>query len=395
MDKEVLDRYIICRYLYRIGKSPISDADYDVLHLAIKEAGLLPEYTERSYDDDPIPFDLLVTYGYTSVDVSNNTPRDDSFLIEDKSMSIDSVTSHEEVWSFFSKFKGIRKVLSVKLDGNNIKCDVENDAFNLCLTRGRDSNGFDVTQPMRYIFPANASLPGRFLMRGECFIDESYLESLRKRYDDSIYKTPKSAAISLLLRPSEHSREDYEYLRFYAFSCDGLATSVSETYEKLSQYGFLVPPYLVLENEPETYEDFVVWFESILDDIRDKQGSLSADGLVLEIDDNAIETEIQGMYDNRQIALKYHHWKSKTYTGVIKDVIIEQRKAFCCCKVEIIPIVTDDNSTATIINTFNPSFLIDNGLTIGSVIEFERWAGTVNIMVGGKKIHLDTKEVLA
>jgi NAD-dependent DNA ligase len=369
-----------------VGKSPISDEEYDSMLEEVKSAGALPEFVGRTYDDDPIPMELLVKHGFLSGVVVEEGKREiPPELLEEKSKSIVEVSSFADLFVWFKKFGGEKIVASVKLDGNNVKSLVSGDRFECSLTRGRGSNGFVVTKALNKVFPEGKVFDRKWIVRGECFVSPGRLDFFRKKYGDEKFKTSKSAAISLLRRPQDFDSEDFGNLKYFVFSCDGLSSTVSGTFLGLSELGFCVPPFVEIEEEFESLDVFEGRIRLVLDRLREEQGDLPADGVVFEVDDLSMEVESEDQFSGSQVAVKFYHWAPSRYRGVIKDIIVEQRRVFCCCKVEIDGIVTKDGCKATFINVFNPSFLIDSGLGVGSTIEFERKSGTVNVMVGGKK----------
>ena len=42
-----------------------------------------------------------------------------------------------------------------------------------------------------------------------------------------------------------------------------------------------------------------------------------------------------------------------------------------------------------VINTFNPSFLLNNNLKVGSTIQFARQSGTVNVFYNGTMLNIN------
>lgn len=383
-----LDQFILARYFYRVGEFYISDAEYDLLVNELEGVPEASEYLSRTYDDDVVPTELLKQIGY-AVDIHVERDEeviDSSFLAEDKSMSIRKVDTMAETFDFFNAFKGEEFCLSIKMDGDNIKSEVLDGDWKLSLTRGRDSAGINVTTAMRYVIPKSIELPGHYIVTGEVFVPEEHLHHLKESYDDTKYKTTRTGAMTILRRPRDHKQEDIELMKFVVFSCDGLADSVSATYEKLKESGFEVSPYMVLSNIPTEFEEFSSWFENLMDDMYNKQKDLGlpADGLVLETNRFNVDSTVKDQYDSRQIAIKFKHWSPSIYTGVIKRIVVEQRRVFCCCKVEIEPTQTDDGCTATTINIFNPSFLLDFDLGVGDKVRFERQSGTINVLVNDK-----------
>lgn len=387
--------YILSRYFYRIGQPIIADSTYDALHEEMVESNSLKEYTSRTYDDDEVPVDLLLKVGYINVPVENSTQRDISFLVEDKSKSIKSVDNMKAVFDFCLRFRNKELVLSIKMDGNNIKSEISDQKLKLSLTRGRASNGIDVTDAMLRVFPKEVKISGHQVLIGEVFLPPEHLPYVRKKYgEEAKYKTSKSAAISFLRRTVDHSEEDYKLLDFRVFSCDGLSDTVTGTYEELKQAGFRVPPYVLLENIPDDFGQFEIFMDNLMKSMRAIQleQGLPADGLVLELNNLSVETEVKDQYDERQIALKFGPWSSSISKGRIKSILVEQQRVFCSTRVEIEPILTDDGCEATYINVFNPSFLFEGKLSVGSEIAFERQSGAVNVMINNKKVKVSTSD---
>ena len=84
-----LDKYILARWCYSIGKPIISDAEYNQLHRTIST--LYPDnpYVNRSWSSDPCPKDLLIANGMSQYifDV----------VLTDKTVSIPSLNSYLEL----------------------------------------------------------------------------------------------------------------------------------------------------------------------------------------------------------------------------------------------------------------------------------------------------------
>lgn len=387
--ESLVERFLLARYLYKVGNPALEDREYDNLLAEIERGVSVGIYTEaiefinRTYDDDPVPYDLLLKYAIP-IETTTSTGSDRSFLVEDKSMSIQKVDNMSDVFGFINSFRGERFALSIKMDGDNIKSELNNGELLLSLTRGRDSEGIEVTTSVKNLMPDNMLMKEHKVITGEVFVPERFLGHLKNTYDQNKYKTTRTAAMTMLRRPQDHKPEDLQLMEYVIFSCDGLAPTVSETYEQLSRLGFAVPPILTFEQDiPDTLEQFTPFFTELMERMYSLQTArgLPADGLVLEVDRFDVTSTVRNQYDSRQIAVKFGHWSSSIYTGIIKNIIMEQRKAYCCCKVEIEGVTTDDGCTATVINVYNPSHILDKNLWIGDEIQFERQSGTINVLV--------------
>ena len=113
---------------------------------------------------------------------------------------------------------------------------------------------------------------------------------------------------------------------------------------------------------------------------------MPSDGVVVEINDLLWEDTVTNQYSNRRVALKFEQWNFRYTRGVIRGILIEQRRVFKSVRVTIDPVVQYDGCTATTINTFDLAVLIDNDLCVGKEILFEKNSGAVNILIHGDKL---------
>ena len=397
------DIWILARYFYRIGEAPIiTDSVYDRMTNLFKEKCYdeLHAYLDRTYDDDPIPYDLLEEIGVRPYVPVTKIGRNDLFdlLNEDKSLSIDSIVNYRSAYDFLMDKvdNKLDVVASLKMDGVNVKSLYQSGKFSLSLSRGRASNSFDFTDQAAYVLPAfiNNDLP-ELRVTGECFVVKEGLEKLRAKYAQDKYKTSKSAAISLLR--VKHSINDYKDLRLKVFAAEGLADTVIKTFEILKSFGFDVVPYLFIPwyTIPRDYDEFCIWLrDAVFQQMHDAQlaGDMPADGVVLEVNNYGWQDTISNQYSNRQIACKFDFWAFESYKAIVKEIVIVQRRVTASVRVKIEPMQTNDACEAKIINIFNPSILIHNDIKVGDFVYFERNSGAVNILIHGKRLDDLLKE---
>ena len=402
-EKRYFDIWILARYFYRIGEAPIiTDSIYDRMTNLFKEKCYdeLHAYLDRTYDDDPIPYDLLEEIGVRPYVPVTKIGRNDLFdlLNEDKSLSIDSIVNYRSAYDFLMDKvdNKLDVVASLKMDGVNVKSLYQSGKFSLSLSRGRASNSFDFTDQAAYVLPAfiNNDLP-ELRVTGECFVVKEGLEKLRAKYAQDKYKTSKSAAISLLR--VKHSINDYKDLRLKVFAAEGLADTVIKTFEILKSFGFDVVPYLFIpwDTIPKDYDEFCVWLrDAVFQQMHDAQlaGDMPADGVVLEVNNYGWQDTISNQYSNRQIACKFDFWAFESYKAIVKEIVIVQRRVTASVRVKIEPMQTNDACEAKIINIFNPSILIHNDIKVGDFVYFERNSGAVNILIHGKRLDDLLKE---
>lgn len=402
-EKRYFDIWILARYFYRIGEAPIiTDSVYDRMTNLFKEKCYdeLHAYLDRTYDDDPIPYDLLEEIGVRPYVPVTKIGRNDLFdlLNEDKSLSIDSIVNYRSAYDFLMDKvdNKLDVAASLKMDGVNVKSLYQSGKFSLSLSRGRASNSFDFTDQAAYVLPAfiNNDLP-ELRVTGECFVVKEGLEKLRAKYAQDKYKTSKSAAISLLR--VKHSINDYKDLRLKVFAAEGLADTVIKTFEILKSFGFDVVPYLFIpwDTIPKDYDDFCIWLrDAVFQQMHEAQlaGDMPADGVVLEVNNYGWQDTISNQYSNRQIACKFDFWAFESYKAIVKEIVIVQRRVTASVRVKIEPMQTNDACEAKIINIFNPSILIHNDIKVGDFVYFERNSGAVNILIHGKRLDDLLKE---
>lgn len=393
--KDLKSVYILARYFYRIGEPIINDPLYDQLEQSLKStAPELGEYFARTYDDDPVPVDLLNKIGYqhTASTGASDATRSELFssMNEDKSLSIRSYTSYEEAWPFFqhAREQKLDLMTSLKMDGDNTKMLYVNGKYTLAMSRGRDGNSFDFTDTVKNIMPdIIKTAQSELRVYGESFVVAEALPLLRNKYNADKYKTCKSAAISMLR--VEHDPADYKYLKTKVFFADGLANTLECMFDDLEQQGIETAPHQLVhwQDIPETYENFVPWLKTtVLDKIAAMGIGMPSDGVVVEVNDLLWEDTVTNQYSNRRVALKFEQWNFRYTRGVIRGILIEQRRVFKSVRVTIDPVVQYDGCTATTINTFDLAVLIDNDLCVGKEILFEKNSGAVNILIHGDKL---------
>lgn len=388
--------YILARYFYKIGQPKIDDAMYDRLEKTIKEKAYdqYKEYLTRTYDDDPVPVQLLDYIGVKPVFGALNKDRLDlyGYLNEEKSFSIESVTSYEEAYTFFLKLveNQLDFVVSLKLDGVNTKMLYMNDKFALSLSRGRSSDSLDFTDNSARILPQTLNT-GKDILRvtGESYVVNEGLPVLRKKYDkDDGFVSGKSAAVSLL-RVS-YDTEDYQFIKTKVFFAEGLDDTLTGTFEKLKDNGFDTVPYKKIswKDIPIEKEKFNSWLKAeVFDYLADEGKGIPSDGVVVEVDDLNWVGEVHNQYVSRQLALKFEQWSYQLYKGVITNILVEQRRVNKSIRIEIEPLTTVDGCKAAVINGFTPAILIANDYCVGSTVPFERNSNAYNNVVYGKRLE--------
>lgn len=383
--KRYVDFFILARFHYRIGRDLIDNKTYETIEDALRQANLATEYLNRTYDDDPIPFELLKEVNETHL-IPNmaNESKYSSALDEEKTLSIKAKRTVDEVFEFIQSINGEDIVVSLKADGVNGKVLYIDDFLEIALSRARDAgSAFDYTRGLSKVLPTKLNTGCKEVkVFTETFMQPSYLPELRK-LDVKRYKTPKSSALSLLLR--NHEDKHYNHMISLAFGIEGVDTikTAEERFRYLKSLGFETVPWKLINNKdiPKTKKEFGDWLFNICEIFSNETDGLSSDGLVFEVNNLKWKETVTGQYSDRNIAVKMFHWDCKQHVGKVKDIVIEQQRVEASCRIEIIPMLTDDGCTATFIQGYNPDIIIEQGINIGSTVTFERDSGAINKLV--------------
>lgn len=391
-DKRIEDLYILSRFMYRIGKPIIKDEIYDRLERGLKSENILEDYISRTYDDDPIPYDLLKEFNLMEYipSMGSNSPYA-KFLDEEKSLSIRAVRDYEEAFVYFKAVRGEELIISLKGDGINSKSLYVKDVLEVSLSRARKGLGFDLTKNICKVIPTSIKTKQEQVkVFSESFAYNRALQYLRSKYGGD-YKTEKSSAISMLR--VAHDIEDYKYLESLAFYAEGLPNveKHSDILEELKRQGFHVVPYVVLKpnSVPDNFDDFKEWLDKICTLFYEKTTVFPSDGLVVDVNRLDYEATVKNQYSDRNIALKLNQWSFKTYYGKVTEIVFEQRRVRMSCRVKIEPLKTSDGCDAKVVNIYNPKILIDNGIKVGSIVPFERNSGAINTLVRADKMKFN------
>ena len=381
---------LLVRACYRYGKPIMDDATYDIiLEWYTATYPDLVQFKERSYDDDEYNSVMQMFLETFQIITENKMVADEEIkksLDQEKSTSILPVTDPKEVYDFLMGH-GFDKVLfSLKLDGVNTKKGYRNGEFAAGLSRGRSSAGLDYTETLNRVVPRKIPIDSQFVsVTSEAFVDEEYLEILRRKYPDKQFKTPKSSAISFLRNSSLYDEEDIKHLHVLSFDGEGIGVNKIEIYAKLQELGFEIPPNIIIEKEdiPTEYTEFSEWLENkILTPLKEIQERLKlpSDGVVCEKIGLDVSTR-KDQYSDSSIAIKFSHWASGVYTSVVKNIIMEQKRVNASFVLEIDPVVTSDGNVATRVNGSSLSILVKHGIVVGSTINFMRKSSAYNVLV--------------
>lgn len=395
----VADLYLLARYCYRIGEDLISDSDYAIIEDYVKENNLCPDAVMRSYDDDPVPISLLEEFNLSHLifNPSNYYSRYDSFLEDEKTISIKAIESYIETYNYFMATKDEDKVMSPKVNGVNCKSlytkeleDGEEElTFKIGKSRGRNGEGFNFTKNLLRIIPSKLDLDlNNLYLYGECVV---LTEAIGKIVSPSgtAPTVERMAAMSMLR--TNYNDEDYKYLKYKIFSCQGLSDSLSESLDILKSKGLDVVPYLFIKSSevPSDFNEFCSWMKDKFDyfyNILQEEG-YPTDGVVVDVDNLNYTGSVKGQYSDKNVALKFEYWSHKYYIGTVTDIEIKQCGYKCSVTAIIEPTVTADRSSARRVDLHSPAIMMREHILPGSKIYFKRDSEVINLLVYGEELR--------
>jgi DNA ligase (NAD+) len=221
---------------------------------------------------------------------------------QEKMLSLSNVFDAESLYNFSERIAGkvgdislLKFCCEPKLDGVAISLIYENGFLLRAVTRGDGEVGEDVTSNVKTIrciplelkgdYPKNLEVRGEIYMPRGDFI--KYNEWARK-HDEKVFANARNGA-SGSLRQLDSRITAKRPLEFYAYSVDGLASTISSHFlslQKASAWGFPVAAAMQLvigiEACEKYYEDFLK-FRNELD--------YDTDGIVIKVDDFALQNK--------------------------------------------------------------------------------------------------------
>lgn len=383
-----LNELLLFRACYRYNKPIINDDDYDILLNLYTFIYPNTVYLKsQSYDDDiydGVVKEVLVKNGILRKGTLSNSKYAQT-LRSAKTTSVLPQEYYEDTFSFIhSSHSDI--LFSLKVDGMNAKTGYVDNKFELALSRGRDSDGFDYTQALQKVLPNEIKGTSGFVtITGEVYLKYNSLQKLNAKYPNKDLKTPKSAAGSLMIAHDKYDKEDFEGLHFIAHGGENIGTTITEKYESFIKNGFEVPPYiLVLYAEiPQNLTRFKEWLKTNVLDIlweKGEQLEIPSDGVVCEKIDVSL-TDRKDQYSDANVAIKYEQWKSPQYKGIVEKILFEQKRVNASVVLQIKPVTTKDFNVARRVSVGSPAILIKNNIVPGSEITFERKSQAINVLV--------------
>lgn len=231
------EKFIITRWLYSLMVEPLmTDFEYNAMLRNFREQGILREYTERSWSDDPCPVELLNKYNLPYVYKVVNT---------DKTESMESLLTPAAIEVYYAGKEGPFH-LSYKEDGINIQKTYYNGELVSIQSRGRATDAIDFSVLIPYDNVKKIPLLGEVKVIGEMQISNKSFEELKKIRPD--IKSQRGS-----IRSAISDTATYHLLTFRAFdlSIGGKYVPPFKAYAKLTEFGFDTPSYIEVQTAQE------------------------------------------------------------------------------------------------------------------------------------------------
>lgn len=388
-----LEVYTLLRFFYRFGLPIVSDYIYDKMEKDLRARYPEEPVCKRSYDDDPIPYELLektalnkelfskLIYGSKQVSSEENLQIFQKYLAVEKSKSINAFFEWQDAMPWLYKMRGKRLNLSLKVDGNNTqtvylpsKDNPDILEYAVTFSRGREAQPFDLTSGCSRILPQRLRLPGLpyLILRAEIYCDPEAMDGLNLKYGTDLV-TPRGVGLSMA-RTNGYADEDYAHLKYNAFYAT-YGKSTSEMFDTLYEQSVDTVPYYLVdipENATESeIHDLMYKYMLGLKGYADGN-NIPSDGVVVQLDNTLAASDLatDEMYDAGIIALKTDFWRPDVLESEVVRIEIAQQQERANCVAIIKPVMTSSGKTISRVNCFNPDILISAGIKPGSVIQF-------------------------
>lgn len=332
------DFFIISRWMYSIGKDIITDSKYNLLREYLIDKELLPEYTSRTWSEDPCPVNLLKKY--------NLDDSIESIVVFKDSASIPSITTWEDL-RYNYLYMGTPHRLSFKKDGFNFHVAYVDGVPYKGNTRGRTGKNLEFRDLSDFNIPQRISLMGNINVIGELTLSKSNFIKLKQMYPLLNLISQRAS-----VRTALANKEAHKLLTFTAFNIQ----EVNDIYEEerlLKEWGFTDPGYIWISTYTELVDQIKILSE------KAKTVEDLTDGIVIE-----------NISKDKQRAIRLGFWQE----SILRSYVISYKEEpgnFNDIPKLVVRRIHTDKSGHTLIPITNWGRVISNGLIPGSPVAFK------------------------
>ena len=281
--------------------------------------------------------------------------------------SLNQVYNDNDLLNWIEKYSIEEAISSDKLDGCSALLIYRDGKFTQAFSRGNGTEGADITRNVDLIpnVPKTTSID-YLVIRAEVIIKNSVFDY---KYANE-FKNSRNMVAGILNRkiPTEDVLSDFEVIVYEIV--DGVSNlKKSEELELLKQYGFSVVQYQSVSMGKLNDADLG---KMVAD--RKEKSEYMLDGLVLTTETyKNISLQSNSSSLNPEHSVKYKNLSKDAYREVsVVDVLWELSKGgLWKPRVQIVPTELD-GVTITYATGFHASFIRDNGIGPGAVVELVR-----------------------
>lgn len=365
---EALEQFINdCNKAEAQGDELVPDSIYDTVKNWIEEVAPDSPVLKHTWSEDESELTDLDVFQSKFPMVSIQTIKD----INDKGVD-----------QFIEKMTGsMRFLAAMKMNGHGIRVVFKDGVLVKAHTRGRSSNGRDITRQAKVFIGDKPMLNGYGLVeiRGEVLLPLDKVDAA-KVFNPSI----KSAfsGVSSLIKESSTPAEN-ELLDFVAYNVyyDGVEEleNLSDKYNFLDEHGFTTPYGEVFSVGPANAK---LAFTKIVDMFAQVQETYNyyTDGVVVSID-NFAEFDTFGSeehHHNGNLALKIGFWKQDMYSAKIEEIKWKRGKNKLSPVAVVEPTLTGTGNTVRNVPLYNPYNILLLDAYPGEIIHF-RYGGEAGV----------------
>lgn len=327
------EKYLIARWVYKVGEEFISDEEYNNLHRRMLASPDMERITSQTWSSDREPTELLNKYNLEHF--KRELP---SYA---QSESIQSLVSDSEVEAVFGNMDTGH--LSYKIDGFNIVLTYTNGYLVMANTRGRGGQGKGIMEVMIKLVPTEIEDKGNVIITVELHTDMNYWSVVKETYNSA---NPRSAVSTLI------ANCDWQYMKAKAFKyvSSTRKLNIYEQYKELTKMGFTTSPAIQVKG----YKDLIAKSD-MLGKVKNSKDFIS-DGLVL-ITDKTIK------------ALRVGAWQESVNYSILEEFILSPTTYGFSLTGRIAPIQFE-GANRTKVNLYNIQSVLDNNIKVGDRIYF-------------------------
>lgn len=387
------EKFILSRFMYKIGRPILSDQEYDSLESLLENDPSITEYINRTWEDDPVPVQLLKDY--LGEDEANKILQENGMqetslfgvsAAEFKAQSIKAVRTMEEAYEWFNAHSDMELILMPKVDGNSTSTEYKENKHSFSRTRGRGgpNNYIDITTNCAYALPPVIA-DSILTVNAEAYVPESAIPYFLQFVNNVNFTSPRACGLSAIRRSEYSPALLKQFLKLAVFNVS-YGRTLSEGLDHARDLGFdVVVPY-VLRTFPRfnSLSEFEKVMYDVMGDIKRKADEIEmpTDGVVVQVNDRqafALGEAVGDKYVSTNLAFKCLFWDEELFESTVKEIQVkksEKSKQNFSIKLIVEPVYTRTGKQLQTVNMFNLANLIQNDVYIGDKIVFKHFNDT-------------------